>query len=186
MLNNVNLKWLAFVKNTLDNLGLSNYWLQQHTGSFCSFKRIVEERLKDHFVQKWFSSVNDLSKCLNYRMFKHDLTFEKYLNIIPSDLSNILCKFRCINHKLPIEKGRFMNIERNARFCQLCNSDYLGDEFHYLFICTHFTTERKKYLNQYYFRNPNSIKFSQLMNSEDRNTLLKLALFCKKIMSLCT
>jgi len=39
-----------------------------------------------------------------------------------------------INHKLPIENGRFGNIDR-FRVHTLCNSNSLGDEFNYLFDC---------------------------------------------------
>jgi len=28
-----------------------------------------------------------------------------------------LCKFRTVNHRLPIEEGRWLNIARNSRTC---------------------------------------------------------------------
>jgi hypothetical protein len=34
------------------------------------------------------------------------------------------CKFRTLNHKLPIEYGRWHNIARNMRFCNLCNQKW--------------------------------------------------------------
>jgi len=40
-----------------------------------------------------------------------------------------------INHKLPIENGRFENIDRFSGVHTLCNSNSLGDEFNYLFDC---------------------------------------------------
>ena len=32
--------------------------------------------------------------------------FESYINYLPDDLRIALSKFRCVNHKLPIERGR--------------------------------------------------------------------------------
>ena len=51
--------------------------------------------------------------------------------------------FRCLNHRLPIERGRFWGIERDDRICDICNKNQLGDEYHYLFNCTFFNNEKK-------------------------------------------
>ena len=85
-----------------------------------------------------------------------------------------------ICHKLPIEKGRFLNIERNECICLLCNKNELGDEFHYLFNCEFFHRSRIKF-PLWSFRSPNSLKFEKLLNSDDRTVLTKLALFIKII-----
>ena len=120
-------------------------------------------------------------KCLNYRLYKKEFCFENYFNILPLPLSKYTCKFRCLSHKLPIEKGRFLNIERNERICLLCNKNELGDEFHYLFNCEFFHRSRIQCLPIWSFRSPNSLKFEKLMNSDDRAVLTKLALFIKII-----
>ena len=69
-----------------------------------------------------------LSKSLNFRIFKQNLGFENYLTAVRTDLRISFSKFRCINHKLPIEKGRFIGIARDNRICNLCNSAELGDK----------------------------------------------------------
>ena len=43
--------------------------------------------------------------------------------------------FRTANHKLPIELGRWNNIEYDERKCDLCDQRSIGDEFHYLLEC---------------------------------------------------
>ena len=82
------------------------------------------------------------SKCLNYRIFKCTHGLEKYLLELPDDLKTALCNFRCINHRLPIERGRFWGVERDDRLCDICSMNSLGDEYHYLFECTFFNNER--------------------------------------------
>ena len=39
-------------------------------------------------------------------MFK--LTLEKYFNILPDDLPKAFCHFRILNHRMPIQWGRFL------------------------------------------------------------------------------
>ena len=74
------------------------------------------------------------------------------------------CRFRLNNHKLPIEYGRWNNIPREFRICNLCNTADLGDEFHYLLKCDYFSEKRKTYIDKKYFENCNILQFGTLMN----------------------
>ena len=56
-----------------------------------------------------------------------------------------LLKFRLSNHRLPVETGRWENTPLEDRKCILCRKYDIGDEFHYLFVCDHFISDRKKY-----------------------------------------
>jgi hypothetical protein len=54
-----------------------------------------------HFVvSPDFNSVNDSPKALNYRIYKDNLVFENYLNILNDKDNLTLSKFRTTNHKL--------------------------------------------------------------------------------------
>jgi hypothetical protein len=55
---------------------------------------------------------------------------EPYLDIVDSKNAIMLCKFRTTNHRLPIEIGRWQNIERNNRICLLCDTKPL--EMHFI------------------------------------------------------
>ena len=44
-------------------------------------------------------------------------------------------KFRTCNHRLAIETGRYVNIERNERYCNNCNLNSIGDEYHLFYEC---------------------------------------------------
>jgi hypothetical protein len=175
--------WISYVSNTLNELGLSYYFESQHVDNFSHFKNIVKCRLKDQFLQNWQAIITDSSKCLVYRLFKKEFGFEKYLDILPGNLCKILCKYRTTNHMLPIEKGRHLHIDRNQRTCHKCVRQSLGDEFHYLFECRFFTESRKKFIDNHFTSHPNIFTLDKLMNSNNYHTLLRLALFCKTIMS---
>jgi hypothetical protein len=49
---------------------------------------------------------------LNHRIFKENFEFENYFRILEDKDIYTLCKFRTTNHKLPIETGRWNNIDR--------------------------------------------------------------------------
>ena len=71
---------------------------------------MLKLRLKDHFIQKWHESIPESRKYINYRIFKNHFKLEKYLVDLPDKLCKILTKFRCRNHRLPIERGCHENI----------------------------------------------------------------------------
>ena len=79
--------------------------------------------------------------------------------------------------------GQSTDIERNHWLCHLCNSNLLGDEYHYLFECTHFSADRRNYIQRYYFTHPNTYKLQELINNKDISVLTKLAIFCKIVLS---
>ena len=94
------------------------------------------------YIQKWNSDVYSSPKCINYRIFKTDFKTEFYFTELQSKFYIPIARFRTTNHRLPIERGRWENIERSQRFCTLCTLNALGDEFHYLF--EFFKETRKK------------------------------------------
>ena len=177
-------KWICHIENIFNESGYSDYWLSQNVPKSVNISKIVKQRLCDQFKQTWSTTVFNSPKCLNYRIFKcNHTTVEQYLLQLPNDLRNALCNFRCLNHKLPIEKGRFWGVERDDRICDICNSYSLGDEYHYLFQCSFFNNERRKLLPHIHITNPNTLKFHDLLNSEDYDVIFKLAKFCKIILS---
>ena len=79
----------------------------------------------------------------------------------------------------PTERGRYYDIARENRMCTLCNSQEIGDQFHYIFKCNFFANKRRKYIRRNLSIYPNILNFQTLMCSTDRDTLLNLALFVK-------
>ena len=88
-------------------------------------------------------------------------------------MSKSLLKFRTRNHKLPIETGRWAGISRSERKCKLCFND-VGDEYHYLLCCKYFCVERTRFIEPYYFKRTNSIKYRDLTNTENKAQLKDL------------
>ena len=129
------------------------------------------------------AEVNSNSQCKNYRIFKKDLKFEKYLTILPPINRLNLCRLRCSNSRIPTVNGRYRNIDFSERICMLCNQGKLGDEYHYFFECPFFSRDRINLLKPYYYRNHNTLKMEELFNTSNKKMLSNLGRFSAKILS---
>ena len=86
-------------------------------------------------------------------------------------------KFRTSNHRFPVETYRWVGIPLSERKCALCDKDDIADELHYLLICPHFSAQRSRYIDTYYYRRPNILKFKELLSSTSCTQLKRLCKF---------
>jgi hypothetical protein len=175
--------WLKEVHLILDQLGLSFLKISApYTVNY--FKFIAKQRLQDQFLQAWRGTLLESSVCTNYRLYKDTFCFERYLLLLSQPMCKNLLKFRVTNHKLPIQRGRVLNVPLDERVCTLCNSEEIGDEFHYLFVCEdeEIKASRKNHLRNYFLHHYNIVKFRQLMNSNSKIKLIHLAKFATDIL----
>ena len=70
-----------------------------------------------------------------------------------------------------------MPIPRQERICTKCSKRILGDEFHFLFECNGIEKLRISSIPKYYRTRCNTLKMSQLLNTNDRKLLIKVAKF---------
>ena len=176
-------KWLNFIKSILTSVGKPALFNESSIANPEIVKNQIIQTLNDLNAQEWQSKTTESSKGKNYKLYKEDQQFEAYLRILPRKAYAPLIKFRTGNHRLPIETGRWEGIPYTERKCNLCESNDIGDEFHFLLICPTFATERKSLLKPYYFRRPNIIKYKELLNTRNKKVLLNLAKFVKSIMN---
>ena len=120
-----NSKWLLSLKNCLILSGNQHAWdLQENVP--LGLAKLVKMKLIENYKQEWDDDVFNSSECLNYRIVKTELEFEQYFNLLPNDLATSVCHLRILNHKLPIEYGRFWGVERDDRICELCFFKQIG------------------------------------------------------------
>ena len=100
--------------------------------------------MQAQFVQEWHSEMGLSRKCTLYRHVKTECKLEPYLLKLSRDVFRYIVKLRCSNHKLAIETGRYYGIDRNLRYCGMCNLDVLGDEYHVFFELGNLPVERAK------------------------------------------
>lgn len=143
--------WLCSLKNILDKCGLSNVWCDHESYHYNSswIKTTINQRLRDQFLQKWHNDIQESTKGVIYRIFKTNFECERYLLLLPCKLRKILVKFRTTNHHLPVEIGRWGTVERSKRYCNLCNCNKIGDEFHVILECKALSKLRSQFLDTY-------------------------------------
>ena len=184
--NNDDILWIKNIKNILDNAGFSNLFYVQNTDLTKWLPKSIKLRLIDQFKQIWNSAIQNTSKCITYRLFKEHFEFENYFNIINDRDIYTLCKFRTSNHSLPIEKGRWHNIDRSDRKCSICTKRDIGDEYHYIFVCPALQDERRRFIPNGLIPRHNIFTFNKLFNSKKPKTLRNLCNFIRCINSKLT
>ena len=175
--NNINhfkLNWAHNVKNILDEIGMTNIWIDQNPQTI-DF-RTIKQRIIDIYKQNWYANINNSSKLASYCMFKHDFNIELYLSCINVNKYRIsLTKLRLSCHNLEIETGRYLNIPRSERICTHCNMNVIESEYHFLLVCPKYYEIRKRYLKKYYCHWPSILKFNALMSSISTKTINSLS-----------
>ncbi len=105
------------VLQILNLCGLGNIWTEQGRIDYGIewLKCRVKQVLLDQFQQQWYSAcsdVRDSPKCFLHEEIKTELKTENYLKNLPRNVSRILCKYTTCNPNLPIERGRYIGLER--------------------------------------------------------------------------
>ena len=181
VINDFKFAWIKHINDILNNCGFSNIFHLQN-GAFNKWLvSSVKLGLVDQFRQSWHENIENSPKCINYKIFKYDLVFEKYFDILDDRDIYTLCKFRTLNHCLPIEQGRWLNIERGERICTFCDKNDLGDEYHYIMECPRFADDKTTFLPKNIYYRPNVMKFSSLFTINRISVLKKLCKFIRVI-----
>ena len=106
---------------------------------------------------------------------------EKYLILnLNFKVRQAIACFRCSCLPLNVEKGRHVGITSTERFCEVCKSRKVEDEFHFLLECPAYQELRSMYIPEDIFIHPNLCKLQQLLRSLDESIIRKLGIFLFK------
>lgn len=177
-------KWILCIESILQGVGLNYIWLDNDVPNVEWLCKEVKDRLQCQFVQNWNADVYNSPKCFNYRIFKTNFILETYILELSTKSYIALAQFRTTNNKLPIEKGRWENIDRSQRYCSLCNRNLIGDEYHFLIECEYFKEARLVYIPRYYIRHCNTYTFAQIMSSPNVKLLNRLSEFVSIVLKM--
>ena len=172
-------KWLTYIKNILIECGLPYIFNNPSSVSSLQLKNIIKKSLSDQYIQNWNSAVNQLTSCINYKIFKTCFISEPYLTFLPNHLMHSFCRFRLRNFKLPITLNMFNR--NHPKLCSLCETNKIGDELHYLLECPYFKESRKDHIKKHFYTHPNTLKFQSLLSAKSPKMIYKVASFCHKI-----
>ena len=171
--------YISFVRTTLIELGLPGVWDNQNTIHLDKtwFKNYIKTTLQNQFIQTWQNTLDNTSMYTIYRMIKPTFIQSPYIKILINSCTIPIIRFLTTNNNLPVNVLRYADINREDRICIKCNQRDIGDEFHYLLICPFFNQKRAEMLPKKYTKRPNAITFQAILNTSNKNTLLKLKHF---------
>ena len=93
---------------------------------------------------------------------------------MPDCYTMLITRFRVSAHTLLIEKGRYHNIERGKRICQMCDMNDVEYEYHFVLKCPLYINLRFLYIKTYYWFKPSVFKFVQLLSVLNRHELCNI------------
>ena len=177
-------KWIKYIREILHSVGRSDVLEIRDfkNVNIAALKNSVIRTLKDQYMQNWETKLEKSSKGQHYRLLKHEMAFEGYLSKYTKKIYSPLLKFRTSNHKLPVERGRWEKKKHNECVCTICNRNMIGDEFHYVLECEAFKEERHALVKRYFYKHPNVLKYSELMNNSNDTIIRNLSKFVDLIM----
>jgi len=119
--------WFICVIDLLARHWFYQVWLNPHAISVKVFINTFRQRLLhvDNYVQEW----NNNNVVSNNVLTLYKQTY----------LGSSITKLRLCAPNLRIHTGRYEHLDRNVRYCQVCNIHEIKDEFHFVFKCPLYT-----------------------------------------------
>ena len=148
-------KWLSTVKFTPELCDLDYVWEDPDKIENSSLITKCFNSLVERYINFWQDRINkDESCCPNrlksnggnklrtYELLQSDYKMEPYLYFIgDGEIRRNLAEFRCSNHSLSIEFGRYLKLKIVDRICKRCNR--VENETHFQTECSLYTVKRK-------------------------------------------
>ena len=109
---------------------------------------VAREKLFTLYDLEWQDSISTKPKLRTYVKFKCHISTENYVsqNINKYERS-LLAKLRSGTLPLAVETGRFKCKQLCKRLCELCNSNEIEDEEHFIVTCPFYKTQRISFFN---------------------------------------
>ena len=138
--------------------------------------------MKKKYISNWYQTLQH-SQTLNfYYTIKKTYGPSAYLDLTRKNASRkALVKLRISSHKLlieMIETGRYDNIPRNERVCNVCSCKTIEDEVHFLLDCPSYSSLRDMFFTKIEPSIPaKETLLSHIMNSTDYFINIQLTSF---------
>ena len=128
--------------------------------------------ISDVYIQEWRTHIHSSHVLILHNSIKEHVRLEPYLenSVSTKILRSAFTKIRVSFHSLKIQTCRYERerIERQYRYCELCNNGDIEDDFHFIFICHHYKNLRMKYIKRFYRCRPSMYKLIMYLNSSNK------------------
>ena len=111
------------------------------------FKNASLDNSRSKFINAWKNAVGnpDTPKVEFYKTIKKEFKLDKYLELPNFRDRQVITKFKCSDHQLEIERGRYTGTPRPERLCKLCTHNAVETEEHFLMDCPFYNQLREKH-----------------------------------------
>ena len=164
------------VEHLLCHNGFAYVWFNQSVANESLFLSLFTQRLKDCYLQHWYSNMETCSKLHIYRFIKTTYDQERYLDVLNlRKFRHSYAQFRTGVHDLEIERGRYRNVPRNERICKVCSDNKVEDEFHFILQCVAYSDIRTCFIPSRYYIRPSIHNLHNLLASRNDSTIRNIA-----------
>ena len=118
----------------------------------------AENTLMEKVVSSWEKDLQSQNKLRTYRLYKSEYKPENYVCMnLSKNVRSKLAKLRSSTLPLRIETGRFERLAVSDRLCKFCDviPANVETEYHFVFECTKYNTERAVLFNHVFNLYPN-------------------------------
>ena len=120
--------------------------------------KFAKLKLLENYEGSWHLSMLTKPKLTNYSFIKSKIEVSSYVKCnVEKSKRSLICQLLCGNLPLQIETGRYQNLERKHRICELCRLE-TESEMHFLFRCPQLNSIRIKLYHQI----PDCLKYNEM------------------------
>ena len=158
--------WCYWTWKYLKELGLEHIWESEDLErlgkkNFDSLVKTVIERKEE---QDWIERMKQKPKLRLYRKLKDRLVLEDYVIKFERGRRKFFTRLRCGTNHLRIERGRWVGEREEERVCNVCLSNEVENEIHYLLRCPMYVKERVKMFEK--IRQECKLEYVESMNED--------------------
>ena len=170
--------WTKNIFSIFNKLGFS--FITKKENSIKSLLRSIKQRISDQCLQEESAKIYNSSKLKFYQVVFNNFKRCGYTDILKKKTDrSIISRLRLSAHNLAIEKGRHFSIPTDKRFCNICNTQEIEDEFHFLFSCHKYSNHRLTFE-----RNLNSVHGKILNMSYTQKVKLCFNSHCPEVLKI--
>ena len=162
--------WFNMLNRIMGFLNIDHILYTSDTREIELKLRKLKYNVKSKYLDYWKQELNTIKasqgKVSFYSQYQNGLKLADYLSFgqLPPNFRIALTRFRMGAHRLPIETGRYSNLEREDQICPLCCKG-IGDEKHYIIDCSNpVITDLRR--SCFYKINNSNISFNDLSNDD--------------------
>lgn len=136
--------WCYWTWKFLKDLHLEHLWDNEKVEEEQNFDSLVKKLVRRKEEREWWEGMMKKSKLRLYRKIKDRLVLEDYVVELDRGSRRQLTMLRGGTNHLRIETGRWVGESEEERVCNVCLSQEVENEIHFLLGCPMYVRERVK------------------------------------------